>query len=276
MMDKIIYYLQYPFVQYAFIVGTLIALCSSLLGVTLVSRKLSFIGDSLSHVAFLISAVAGAARLTFDLWITMAITIAFTVILMGRKNSSEKSDAHLALISVSSLAAGYMTMNLFGKGSNVSADVCTTLFGSTSILTLTKNDVYLSVVMSLGVIVCFILCYNQIFTITFDERFADVSGVKTTRYNRIIAVIIAVVIVLAMNLVGSLLITALIVFPTLCAMSIFRSFKSVTICTAILSVLSAGTGILVSILSSTPVGSTIVMIDLFMYLIFSFLGRFRA
>ena len=267
-------YLAMPFVQYALIVGTLIALCSSLLGVTLVLKRFSFIGDGLSHVAFGAMAIAGVLRLTNEMLFVLPVTVLCAVLLLRTgQNAKIKGDAAIAMISVGALAIGYMLLNLFPTSSNVSSDVCTSLFGSTSILTLTQLEVWLCIGLSVAVVVIFLLFYNKIFAVTFDENFARAAGVKAEAYNLLIAVVVAVIIVLAMNLVGSLLISALIIFPAVSAMRLFRSFKGVTVCSAILSVSCALTGMLVSILASTPVGSTIVAVDIAAFLVFSLLAR---
>ena len=268
MIDTLRMYLEMPFVQYALIVGTLIALCSSLLGVTLVLKRFSLIGDGLSHVAFGAMALAGVMFIRNEMIFILPVTILCAVLLLRvGQNRRIKGDAAIAMISVGTLAIGYMLLNLFPKSSNVSSDVCTSLFGSTSILTLTSTEVWLSIGLSAGVLVIFVLFYNKLFAVTFDEDFARASGTKVERYNLLIAVVIAVIIVLAMNLVGSLLISALIIFPPISAMRVFRSFRSVTICSAVLSVFCAILGMLISILSGTPVGSTIVAVDIAAFLI---------
>lgn len=267
-------YLQYGFVQNALIVGVLIALCSSLLGVTLVLKRFSFIGDGLSHVAFGAMAVAAVTGLTNEMIIVMPVTIIAAIILLATgKNGKMKGDASLALISVASLGIGYLLMNVFSASGNVSGDVCTTLFGSLSHLTLSKADVYICVGVSIFVILVFILFYNRIFAVTFDETFSTATGTKASLYNLLIAVVTAMVIVLAMNLVGSLLISALVIFPALSAMRVFKSFRSVVICSAVISVVCAFTGSLISILASTPIGSTIVVLDLIVFAIFAIIGR---
>lgn len=272
-IDQLGQYFAYPFVRYALIVGVLIALCSSLLGVTLVLKRFSFIGDGLSHVAFGAIAVAAVAGFTNEMPFVLAVTIVCAVLLLGMgQNAKIKGDAAVAMISVGSLAVGYLLMNLFSSSTNLSGDVCSTLFGSTSILTLTRTEVWLCVALSVVVVVLFVLFYNKIFAVTFDENFAKATGTKANLYNLLIALIIAVIIVLAMNLVGSLLISALVIFPALSAMRIFRSFKSVTICSAVLSVLCALAGILISILQGTPVGSTIVAVDILAFILFSIAG----
>lgn len=277
MFEKLALYWAYPFVRYALAVGVLIALCSSLLGVTLVLKRFSFIGDGLSHVAFGAMAVAAVLGLTDDMPLTLGITIVSAILLLRTgQNTKIKGDAAIAMISVGSLAIGYLMMNLFSTSSNLSGDVCSTLFGSTSILTLTRTEVRLCVVLSVIVAAIFILFYNKIFAVTFDESFAKAVGAKADRYNLLIAVTTAVVIVLAMNLVGSLLISALIIFPALSAMRVYQNFRAVTICSAVLSVCCAALGILISILAGTPVGSTIVAIDLAAFLVFSLLGCIKG
>ena len=274
--EKLQFYMQYPFVQYALIVGVLIALCSSLLGVTLVLKRFSFIGDGLSHVAFGAMAIAGVLNLTNDMPLVLVITVISAILLLQTgKYTKLKGDAAVAVISVGALAIGYLLMNIFSKSANVSGDVCSTLFGSTSILTLSKFDVWLCLALSFVVIVVFILFYNKIFTVTFDEDFSNAVGTKTNVYNRVIAVTVAVIIVLAMNLVGSLLTSALIIFPARSAMRVFKSFKSVTICTAIVSVSCSVLGILIAILAGTPVGSTIVVVDIAAFLIFMVAGGIK-
>ena len=260
--EEFISFFQYPFVWRAVVVGTLIALVAALLGVTLVLKRFSFIGDGLSHVAFGAMAVAAVAGLTNQMIVILPVTILAAVLLLrsGRK-AKVNGDAQLALISVSALAIGYLIYNLSGS-SNVSGDVCTTLFGSTSILELTPFDLWMSVGLSAAVIVVFVLLYHKIFAVTFDETFYKASGVRTELYDLTIAVVIAVIIVLAMDLVGSLLISALVIFPALSGMRLFQSFKRVTVFSAALSVVCAVSGLLLSIWLSTPVGSTIVAVDL--------------
>ena len=259
----LITYLSFSYVQYALIVGVLIALCSSLLGVTLVLKRFSFIGDGLSHVAFGAMAFAGIMHIEQEMIFVLPATVLCAVLLLRTgQHARTKGDAAIAMLSVGALAIGYMLLNLFSTSSNLSGDVCSSLFGSASILTLNRLEVWLSMILSLAVVVIFILFYHRIFAVTFDEDFARASGTRVEAYNLLIAVVIAVIIVLAMNLVGSLLISALIIFPAMSAMRVFHSFKSVTVCSAVLSVVCAVLGILISILGSTPVGSTIVAVDL--------------
>ncbi|MBE5808540.1 MAG: metal ABC transporter permease [Clostridiales bacterium] len=276
MIATIQQYLAFPFVRYALIVGTLIALCSSLLGVTLVLKRFSFIGDGLSHVAFGAMAIAGVLHLSNDMLFVMPVTILSAILLLRTgRNAKVKGDAAVAMISVGALAIGYLLLNLFSTSSNLSGDVCSTLFGSTSILTLTQAEVWLCVGLSIAVVVLFVLFYNRIFAVTFDEDFSRAVGTKVETYNLLIAVVIAVIIVLAMNLVGSLLISALIIFPALSAMRVFRSFKGVTICSAALSVTCALAGMLISIVGGTPVGSTIVAVDIAVFFVFAAIERLR-
>lgn len=274
-MSTLIHYFSFSFVQYAFIVGVLISLCSSLLGVTLVLKRFSFIGDGLSHVAFGAMAIAAVLNLSNNMYLVLPFTVIAAILLLRTgKNTKIQGDAAIAVISVSSLALGYLLMNIFSSSANLAGDVCSTLFGSTSILTLTKAEVYLCVILSIAVIAAFIVFYNKIFAVTFDENFAQAVGTHASLYNLVIAVIIAIIIVLAMNLVGSLLISALIIFPALSAMRVLRSFKSVIICSAALSVVCSVSGLLISILAGTPVGSTIVAVNLFVFVVFSVAGKF--
>lgn len=269
-LEKPIFYWGYPFVRYSLIVGVLIALCSSLLGVTLVLKRFSFIGDGLSHVAFGGMAAATVLGLSDHMPLTLFVTVACAILLLRTgQNTKVKGDAAIAMVSVGALAMGYLLMNLFSTSTNLSGDVCSTLFGSTSILTLTKTEVWLCIGLSIVVVASFLLFYNKIFAVTFDETFAKAVGTNVERYHLLIAVVIAVIIVLAMNLVGSLLISALIIFPALSAMRLCKSFRAVTICSVVLSVSCAALGILISVLAGTPVGSTIVAADLTAFILCS-------
>lgn len=273
-VQKLGQYWQYPFVRYALIAGVLIALCSSLLGVILVLKRFSYIGDGLSHIAFGAMAVAAVMNLTNNMPLVLLVTILCAVLLLrGGQNAKIKGDAALAMISVGSLAIGYLIMNLFSTSANISGDVCSTLFGSTSILTLSAYDVWACVILSIVVVVAFIVLYHKIFAVTFDETFAKATGMKVEAYNLFLAVLTAVIIVLAMNLVGSLLISALVIFPAVSAMRVFRSFKAVMLCAAVISVICAVLGILTSILAGTPVGSTIVAVNIVMLIVFAVLGK---
>lgn len=264
--DEIAYYLSFDFVKYALIVGTLISLACAILGVTLVLKKYAMIGDGLSHVAF--GALSVAMVLTIaDMYLTLPITIIVAILLIRLSAKSKvKSDSAIAMLSVGSLAFGYFIMNLFSSSSNISADVCTTLFGSISILTLTNLEVWISIILTIIVLAFFIIFHNKIFAVTFDESFSKATGIKTNRYNNVLAIIIGVVIVLAMKLVGSLLISALIVFPAISAIRLFKSYKNVIIFASIIGVVNSIVGIMLSMLIGTPVGATIVIIDILAYL----------
>ena len=263
MFEMLGIYFSYPFVRYAIIAGVLIALSSSLLGVSLVLKRFSFIGDGLSHVAFGAMAVSTVLDVSNDMAVVLPITVFSAVLLLRTgQNAKLKGDAVIAMISVGALAFGYLFLNVFSKSANLTGDVCSTLFGSTAILTLSKADVWLCVVMSLLVIVTFTVFYHRIFAVTFDETFAQATGINTNWYNLLIAVITASVIVLAMNLAGSLLISALIIFPALSAMRVLKSFRAVMIASAAISVFCSLAGLLVSILASTPVGATIVCMNI--------------
>ena len=243
--------------------------------VTLVLKKFSYIGDGLSHVAFGIMSVAAIMNLSNNLFLTLPVTMICSIVLLcAGKKLKINGDAAIAMVSVSSLAIGYLLMNIFNTSSNISGDVCSSLFWSTSILTLTITDVWLSVILSIIVIIIYIFFYNKIFAITFDEEFSKATGIKTKLYNFILAVVISVVIVLAMRLVGSLLISALIIFPALSSMKISKSYFGVTLGAVIISIICAVGGILISILASTPVGSTIVAFNLGVFIILSIVGKF--
>lgn len=269
-------YFSNELVRNAFIVGVFISVAASLLGVTLVLKRFSFIGDGLSHTAFGAMAIATVLKITSSNLFVMPVTIICAIILLRMNNSKKvKGDASLAVISVTSMALGYFLLNVFKTNANVSGDVCSTLFGSTAMLTLNAADVWLCIGASILVILVYIFYYHNIFAVTFDEDFAKASGIKVNFYNTLIAVISAIVIVLAMNLVGSLLITALVVFPALAAMKVCSSFKKVIITAGIFSVITTGIGMFVSIFFSTPVGATIVMVELVSYIIFTVISLIK-
>lgn len=273
MLEMIGIYFSYPFVRYAMAAGVLIALSSSLLGVSLVLKRFSFIGDGLSHVAFGAMAAATVLDVANDMVVVLPVTIGSAILLLRTgQNAKLKGDAVIAMISVGALAFGYLFLNLFSRSANLTGDVCSTLFGSTAILTLSIADVWLCVIMSVLVVVIFTVFYHRIFAVTFDETFARATGMKAGRYNLLIAVVTASVIVLAMKLVGSLLISALIIFPALSAMRLFKSFSGVTLASAVISVVCAASGIILSILASTPVGATIVCMDMAMFALCSLIG----
>lgn len=262
-INEFLSYFSYPYVRYALIVGALVALCASLLGVTLVLKRYSYLGDGLSHVAFGAMALATVLNLADDLLIIMPVTVICAVILLGiGENKKINGDAALAMLSVGSLAVGYILLNLFPSSSNIAGDVCSSLFGSSSILTLKTSDLVVSIVMTLLVLLVFLLFYNKIFALTFDSSFMQASGGRARAYNLMIAVVTAVVISVSMRLVGSLLVSALIIFPAISAMYIFKSFRSVMVCSAVIGVSCALVGMTVSIIYGTPSGATIVAADI--------------
>ena len=273
-MTKIIFYFQnFPTTRYATLALLLISLCAALLGVTLVLKRFSMIGDGLSHVTFGAAAVATATGLTTPIYVSLPITVLAAVLLLRiRSNTKIHGDAAIAMVSAGSLAFGYLIMNLFpGKSSSISGDACTNLFGQ-GILGIKTKDVIVCAVLSATVLFVFIFFYNKIFAITFDERFSHATGISTEVYNTLIAIITGVIIVVSMNMVGALLISALITFPTLSSMRVFKTFKSVTICAAITSLVCTFIGVLVSLAFSTPVGSTIVVADVVVFGIFTLIG----
>lgn len=273
MWNTLVEYLQYPFVRRILVAGVLVAFCASMLGVTLVLKRFSYIGDGLSHVAFAAMAIAMVLRMTNNTLIILPITVVAAILMLKTgQNAKINGDAVIAMLSVGSLAFGYLIMNVSGTSQNVSGDVCSTLFGAASILTLSNTDVWICLIMSLLVLVFYILYYHNIFSVTFDENFARATGIHTGAYNVLMAVVTAVVIVVAMNIVGSLLVSALIIFPALSAMRVFKNYKSVFICSAVYGVVSSGVGILISIAASTPVSATIVAIDIVLFVIFSIIG----
>lgn len=274
LLDKLTLAFSYPFVRYALIVGVLVALCASLFGVTLVLKRFSFIGDGLSHVAFGAMAVAGVLKLTNNLPLVLALTVAAAVLLLRTgQNTRLKGDAAIAMYSVGALALGYLLMSVSSGSANLAGDVCSTLFGSTSMLTLTRDEVLLCVVLSAVVLALFVLLYHRMFALVFDESFARATGAPTELYNLLIAVVVAVIIVLGMHLIGSLLISALILFPALSAMRVFRSFRAVTLCAALLAVSCALLGLLASILADTPVGASIVAVNILAFAVCCLVGR---
>ena len=269
MLAELLRYLEYPFVRYAIVAAMLISLCSALVGVILVLKRYSYIGDGLSHVAFgamSIALVLGMIQQKRYLVFPIT-TVAAILILKSGQNKRVQGDAIVGMVSTGALALGYLLMNLFPPTANISGDVCSTLFGSTSILTLSKAEVWLCVIASIIVLIIFVMLYPKIFAVTFDENFSKATGLKADQINLILAVIIAVIVVLAMNLVGSLLISALVIFPALSVMQLFKSFKAVLIGAAVLSEICTVTGMLVAILCSTPVGATIVTVDIIAFII---------
>ena len=276
-VELLIRYFSYPFVRYAFIAGVLISLCAGLLGVVLVLKRYSMIGDGLSHVAFgamAVAAVLGFAPMTLALPVTVAVAV---LLLLAGEKQLIKGDSAIAMLSAGSLAVGYLLLNLFPSSDtgSLSGDVCASLFGSTSMMTLQGSDVWLCVGLSAAVIAFFAIFYHKIFAVTFDEGFATSSGVRVRAYNFLSAAISGIVIVLAMKLVGALLISSLIIFPALSAMRLFRSFRSVILCSAVISVVGSLTGLLLALLLSTPTGASVAVVHIVIFAIFSILGKLR-
>ena len=275
--ETLIHYFSYPFVRYAVIAGILISLCAGLLGVVLVLKRYAMIGDGLSHVAFgamAVAAVLGFAPMTVALPVTVAVAV---LLLLAGEKQLIKGDSAIAMLSAGSLAVGYLLLNLFPSSDtgSQSGDVCASLFGYTSMMTLSNTDVWLCVGLSVAVIGFFVIFYHKIFAVTFDEGFATSSGVKVRAYNFLIAAVSGIVIVLAMKLVGALLISSLIIFPALSAMRLFRSFRSVILCSAVISVMGSLTGLLAALLLSTPTGASVAVVHIVIFLVFTLLGKLR-
>jgi zinc transport system permease protein len=254
---------SYTFIVRAFIVGALVSVCAALLGVSLVLKRYSMIGDGLSHVGFGTLALATALNVA-PLAVSIPVTIAAAFLLLRlSENSKIKGDAAIALICTGSLAIGVM---IISQTTGMNTDVCNYLFGS--ILAMSKTDVQLSIVLSVVVLTLFILFYNKLFAITFDETFAKATGVKTGAYNMLIAFLTAVTIVLGMRMMGAMLISSLVIFPALTSMRVFKKFKSVTLCSAILSMVCFFTGVIVSYVYATPTGASVVVINMAAFMIF--------
>ncbi len=277
MFETIITYFSMPFVWFAMIVLVLVSLCAALLGSSLVLKRFSMIGDGLSHVAFGASAIAAALN-TASMTVAIPVTVVAAVLLLRLSNNARiKGDAAIAMISSGALALGYLILNLFPNGSsNVSGDACTTLFGSASILGLTMTDVITCIALAAAVIVFFILFYHKIFAITFDESFASATGTRAELYNTLLAMITGIVIVIAMKMVGALLISALIIFPALSSMRVFKSFFTVMISSVCISLFCSVFGGIVSMLAGTPVGPTVVVFNIAVFAAFSAVGYIRA
>jgi zinc transport system permease protein len=268
-------YFSYDFVRNAMIAAVLISLCAGLLGVVLVLKRYSMIGDGLSHVAFGAMAIAAVIG-----WTPMAVALPVTIVaavllLLANERGLIKGDAAIAMLSAGALSVGYLLLNLFPSASTGKFSE-ETLFGSTSLLTLSSADVWTCLVLTLLVVVFFVFFYHRIFAVTFDERFARAGGVHVSVYRTMIAAVSGIVIVLAMKLVGALLISALIIFPALSAMRLFRNFRSVTICSAVLSVTGSLTGFLLSVLFSTPIGASVVAVHIVLFGLFSLISAIRG
>lgn len=267
MFNTIVEMFSYPFMVRAFAVGSLVALCSALLGVSLVLKRYSMIGDGLSHVGFGALAIAAAMNVA-PLSVAIPVVIVAAVLLLRiRGNSRIKGDAAIALISTSSLAVGVMVISMT---TGMNTDVYNYMFGS--ILAMSAEDVYLSVVLAVIVLLLYIFFYNKIFAITFDETFAQATGVRADLYNTMIAVLTAVTIVLGMRMMGALLISSLIIFPALTSMRVCRTFRGVIISSAVVSVVCLVLGITVSYVWATPAGASVVMANIAALLIYSLIG----
>lgn len=270
MISSIIEMFSYSFMIRAFIVGILISLCASLVGVTLVLRRNAMIGDGLSHVgfgAFSIATVLGIAPLQFA--IPIVIIVSFFILRLN-DNSKIHGDSAIGLISASSLAIGTFVISVT-KG--VNTDINNYLFGS--ILSISESDLIISIILSIFVIAIYIISYNKIFAITFDEKFAKSIGIKTNLYNMIFASLCSIIVVLGMRLMGSLLISSLIIFPSLSSSQVFKNFKSVVISSIFISIISFSIGLIVSYIYATPTGATIVIVNLIVFIIFKIISYIR-
>ena len=275
MADRLItYFSAYPTVRYAAVVILMISACAALLGVCLVLKRYSMIGDGLSHVSFGATAIATVLGLTTPIYVTLPLTVIAAVAILKLKTSSKvKGDSAIAMISSGALALGYLLLNLFGSDvQNANTDACATLFGS-GILSIGLSDVILCAILAFIVLTVFALFYNKIYAVTFDEGFASATGIRVELYNTLIAVTVGVTVVLAMNMLGALLASALVIFPALSAMRIFKTFKSVTICALAVSLICAINGIAISLIAATAVGPTVVAADLAAFLICAGIGK---
>lgn len=271
MMHELAELLSYSFISRALIAGVLISLCASLLGVSLVLKRYSMIGDGLSHVGFGALTIATAMNAAPMKVAIPVVVIAAFFLLRISENSKIKGDAAIALISSGSLAIGVMVVSLT---SGMNTDVMNYLFGS--ILAMSKNDLWLSVILCSIVLILFVCFYNKIFAITFDENFAKATGTKANAYNMLIAFLTAITIVLGMRMVGSLLISSLIIFPSLTSMRICRHFRGIILCSAVISVMCFLAGMFTSYRFNTPTGATIVVSNLLLFLVFSIIGILRG
>lgn len=269
-MDIIIQMMSYPFIVRAFIVGILVSLCAALLGVSLVLKQYSMIGDGLSHVSYGALSIAVACGIApLKVSIPVVVLAAFLLLRMT-ENGVMKSDAAIAAMSASALAVG-VTVTALTTG--MTTDVCSYMFGS--ILAMSTDDVVLSVVLSIIVLILFVFCYHSIFAVTFDESFAKATGVKVSFFNSMIAILTAITIVLGMQMMGAMLISSLIIFPALSSMRLFKSFKSVMISSGILSVVCFCIGMVISYMYSTPAGASVVLVNLAVFIVFLILERIK-
>ena len=264
-------FFSYTFIIYALIAGSLIALCSSLLGVPLVLKRYSMIGDGLSHVAFGSMAIAMALNAS-PLMISIPITVLSAFLLLRvSSNSNIKGDSSVALISTSSMALGILITSMT---SGLNTDVTSFLFGS--ILSIGKIDVIISIILAIFVIGFFVIFYNSIFSVTFDENFSNATGIKSSVFNSLIAVLTALTVVIGMRLMGAMMISSLIIFPSLSAMRIFKSYKSVTLCAIFTSIICFFIGIVLSFIVSSPAGATIVVVNLVIFVIFALIEKIKC
>ena len=261
---------SFPFMQRALIAGVLVSLCAALLGVSLVLKRYSMIGDGLSHVSFGALAIAVALGIT-PLWFSIPVVIlAAFLLLRVADNPRWNSDAAIAAMSASSRAIGILVIS---RTTGMTTDVDNYMFGS--VLAMGRTDVALSVVLCLAVLVLFLLFYHKIFAVTFDENFSRATGLKADRYNTLLAILTALTIVLGMRMMGAMLISSLVIFPALTAMRLFRSFRGVVICAAVASVACFCIGLTVSFAFSTPVGATVVAADLSLFLLSCLIGLMK-
>lgn len=271
MIDTLTQMFSYTFLVRAVIVGLLVSLCASLLGVSLVLKRYSMIGDGLSHVGFGTLAVATAAGLAPLAVSVPIVVLAAFLLLRISENSKIKGDAAIALISTGSLAIGVIVISLT---TGMNTDVCNYMFGS--ILAMRKSDVYLSVALSIVVLLLFLLFYHKIFAVTFDETFARATGTKAGIYNMLIAFLTAITIVLGMRMMGAMLISSLIIFPALTAMRICKKFKTVIICSAFISLICFFIGVVSSYLYATPTGASVVAVNIVAFLLFSLIAFLKG
>ncbi len=268
------YYSNYPTVRFATLALLLISLASALIGVPLVLKRYSMIGDGLSHVTFSISCIATALGLVSPIYISLPVTVLAAILLLRiRSRARVGADSAIAMVSSASLAFGYLFLNIFPSDDPV-GDACEDLFGS-GILSIDTSDVIVAAAMAAVVLLVFVLFYNKIFAITFDESFSSATGVRAGFYNSLIAISAGVLIVISMEMVGALLVSALIVFPALSAMRLFKSFKLVTLSAAIISVACTASGLLISLIFAAPIGSTVVCVDVAVFALFSLVGAIR-
>ena len=252
---------SWPFMQRALIAGVLVSLCAALLGVSLVLKRYSMIGDGLSHVSFGALAIAVALGITPLYFSIPVVILAAFFLLRAADNPNRSNDAAIAALSAASLAIGILVIS---RTSGMTTDVDSYMFGS--VLAMTWADVALSVVLCAAVLTMFILFYHKIFAVTFDESFSRATGLHVNRYNTLLAILTALTIVLGMRMMGAMLISSLIIFPALTAMRLFRSFRNVVLCAAVMSVVCFCAGLIISFVYSTPVGATVVAADLAVFL----------